>query len=277
MPAPRTCNCMSCDKCRHREERRRVYRLQAYGAWNPWGDLDAVLEHLAYLRTHRVGTKRISELTGLSTSTLSRIRSGRNKQITKTVANAILSIQPEHTLRVEPIGVSRRIRALMALGWSTYYIAERLGKTQGNIWELSKGRHWVNAETFEMVEALYRELSMKQGPSNITRIRALRAGHVPPLGWDDHEIDDPDAQPRGVGFSRKGLDDYDESVVLRILAGEWKLKATAAERREVVRRWDRPDPMGGAKANDPTAPSLAYLERLTGWRVDRYKDEEMAS
>lgn len=90
MPAKRTCNCMTCPKCRNREERRRVYRLQAYGAWEPQGDMAAVIAHLGYLQENRVGIKRISEITGISTSTLSRIKSGKNRWVTKAVAEAIL-------------------------------------------------------------------------------------------------------------------------------------------------------------------------------------------
>jgi hypothetical protein len=290
---------MSCPKCRNREQRRHTYRLQTYGHWQPWGDLNAVIEHLDYLRRHRVGVKRIEELTGLSRSTIFRIRSGGSKKITRHVADTILAVQPEQTLRVDPTGTQRRIRALMALGWSTYYIADRLGYTQARVWELSKGRRWVKPPTYAAVSRLYEELSMKQGPSDITRSRARRAGHAPPLAWGN--IDDPGERPRGVlaapseacavegcvaasvsrGWCethyrrwlkgrdlsaplRRPSDAVDPVVVERLLAGE-QVESTRAEKDAAMRRWKA---MGRSEAS---------LCKLHGWHEGRYGRGEDAA
>lgn len=201
MPGVITCTCMKkgCRTCREREYARRVYRLRAYGQWDPHGDLELVVAHLEHLRTRRVGIKHVADMTGLSRSTVYRIRSGGNKRISKRVAELILAVQPSDTLRVDPLGTSRRIHALMAIGWSTYAIAERIGCTQAQVWEMAKRRHWVTARRAEDIANLYADLCMTPGPSTITRSRAVRAGHVPPLGWDD--IDNPDEQPKMVKVS----------------------------------------------------------------------------
>lgn len=53
-------------------------------------------------------------------------------------------------------------------------------------------------------------------------------------------------------------DDVDEVVVERILAGEWRLRATRAEKVEVVAQWRE------------AGRSLAYLAAVTGWKPERY-------
>jgi ParB family chromosome partitioning protein len=59
--------------------------------------------------------------------------------------------------------------------------------------------------------------------------------------------------------------DVDEAVVESILGGDWAAEANPAERAEVLRRWHA--------AGKP----LAEMERLTGWKPERYFVEERAS
>lgn len=184
-------------------------------------------------------------------------------------------------LRLPAIGTQRRIRALMALGYSLPTLAGELGIAVGN---LSKKFHQpnVNRDTYERVAELYERLAMKPPPTgwqaDRTRGIGSRRGWPTPLCWED--IDDPDEKPNGLRRSwQRGPspEDYDENVVLRILGGEYRLHATPAERREVVRRWDRTDPLmerHGRSDEQAEARNLAYLARLTGWKVERYTDRE---
>jgi len=96
--------------------------------------------------------------------------------------------------RVPAIGTTRRIRALLAIGWTTDLIAERLGLGNYTV------RDWlyrdaVYKSTAEKIAAVYDEWSMIVGPSDLGRRRAARKGWPPPLAWDDDTIDDPDAKP----------------------------------------------------------------------------------
>lgn len=52
--------------------------------------------------------------------------------------------------------------------------------------------------------------------------------------------------------------DIDEVAVRRVLNGEWKLKTTQAERRQVCQQWAK------------QGRSMNELARLTGWRPERY-------
>lgn len=252
MAPPRTCTCMSCRKCYERERARKVYELRAQERWEPHGDLDAVVEHLKWLQAQRVGFKAIHLRTGIATSTLGRIRRGQNKSVTKAVADAILAITPTDGGLLPAVGTRRRIQALGRIGWSTYYIADRLGTRQNVVWELSSRRRYVTRRTEARIRDLYDELSMTIGPSATTIRRAIASGWEPPLAWDD--IDDPNERPGRMVEEGEPL--VDENVVERILAGE-KLPANRAEKYAVIDAWLA----RGGSANG--------LEGITGWSVWR--------
>ena len=97
-------------------------------------------------------------------------------------------------------GTIRRLQALSAIGWGPAQIAERLGMTTINVQQIRRGRNdTVTRQQHERIEAVYNELQGTAGPSLATRASAERAGWAPPLAWNDSAIDDPAAQPRGVG------------------------------------------------------------------------------
>lgn len=120
----------------------------------------------------------------------------------------------------------------------------------------------IEPANHEAVARVYDELSMTWSTSvAASRViaAARRRAYAPPLAWDDHELDDPDAKPYGqAARKRRASDDFDVDVVENILAGEWKTPSTKAERREVCRRWH------------DTGRPLAELGRLTGWKPERY-------
>jgi hypothetical protein len=259
MPPKRTCECTACPKCRAREEARRRYRLVAYGQWEPRGDVEQVRAHLELCRDNQLGLARISKTTGISTSTLSRIRRGVSKYVTKTVSDTILAVDPDTTVRINPVGTARRIRALVAIGWSTYAIAERLGCTQNRVWELIQERSWVAPATHDKVRALFAELCMTPGPSPISKSRAAAKGWPVPLAWDDI---DNDTQPAHV--ARETWRDYcDDAVVDRVVNGQPRPRQlTQPEAAEVARRLAAQGISGAA------------MTRKYGIKADRYPQKE---
>lgn len=169
---------------------------------------------------------------------------------------------------VPAIGAQRRLRALMALGWSSNAIATHAGLPDRNhvlrVLNGQKGKPttWVERKTHEWVCRVYDDLSMTVPTTPYaarTRAYATARGWSPPLAWD--HIDDATEQPKGCpqGLVEDALPiratDPDPVVVNRILAGEWRMACTPAEKAAVVERWDG---------------SLNELGRLTGWRVSRY-------
>lgn len=166
---------------------------------------------------------------------------------------------------VPAIGYQRRVQALMRLGWSSPDIAQAAGWPHRNYvlrvvnGQKGKPTTWLERKTADALEAAYDKLAMvtpEMTPTRArTKARATRLGYAPPLAWD--EIDDPDERPNLGGVD----DQIDPVVVARILAHDASLArgATVAERRAVVAAWPG---------------SLADLERLTGWRADRYINRE---
>ena len=104
--------------------------------------------------------------------------------------------------RTSSVGISRRLQALVAIGYPNHYLSDQLGIGPSYVSKLMhNGRRNVNADTATRVKALYDRLSMTPGPSWEARERARKRGWVPPLAWDDDAIDDPQAVPN-VGDSK---------------------------------------------------------------------------
>lgn len=169
--------------------------------------------------------------------------------------------------RLDATGTRRRLQALVWMGWNWVALGDHIGSNEVMVkrWaERDTPGSYVFPDTARRVAEVYERLSMTFPPETTrfernaaarARNRARRQDWQPPLAWDD--IDDPAEQPRGTTPARN----FDPAVVERILAGEWTLRATRAERMAVIEAFP-------GSAND--------LERLTGWNVRRYKREEAA-
>lgn len=169
------------------------------------------------------------------------------------------------SLLVLGIGSRRRLEGLLAIGYPARYLSRRLGRSKTYVQDFlghRRDRYMIQRHTAEKIAQLYDELCMRPpaGPDADRRRRqSARLGHASPLAWDDETIDDPAARP-DLGAPRRHSSDVDDAVVLRILNGDGSVarSATTAERVETARRW--------VAARRP----LNDLERLTGWRADRY-------
>lgn len=162
---------------------------------------------------------------------------------------------------ITPLGVTRRIRALMWLGFSAQQIAAEAGCHPDTVRDArDEPREFLARKVKIGIADAYDRLSLtlpqgatKQDRAGISRSRnyARRNGWLAPLMWD--QIDSPNEHPE---LDVVDGDDFDPVVVDRILAGDYRLTATPAEKAEVVRRWT-----GG----------FNELERLTGWNASRYR------
>lgn len=130
---------------------------------------------------------------------------------------------------VPAAGTRRRIQALAVMGWPFSEIAARLGVTRCAVQKLGRASATVQAATARRIAVVYDELSMTPGPSVYTRARAVKAGWVPPLAWDDDTIDDPYAQPVGVGRDPANAPVVDDDEVARLTDAGWSATRIAAE------------------------------------------------
>lgn len=163
------------------------------------------------------------------------------------------------SLTVDGTGTRRRVRALVAIGWTMQEIDTALGMKRGYSSKLSNETGPVLRNTAVAVEAMYstRSMTPKVGwlAERQRRIAASK-GWAPPLAYDD--IDDPNEQPTGFQRDPRNSDEVDPVVVQRFFEGEWEIRTTRAEKIAITTEWTA------------RGRTLSELERATGWNADRY-------
>jgi transcriptional regulator with XRE-family HTH domain len=210
------CRCAPCKQANRIYENNRE-RMRLYGQWRPYVDAGAAREHVRMLGRHGIGWKRAAQMAGVSTGAMSKLLYGGpgdrppSRRIRPETEAAILGVKPSpDTLAasapVDAAGTHRRVRALVALGWSQQRLSTRLGMERGNFFTLMERRDRVTAATARAVRALYDELWDQAPPESSHREKAAASrarnyararGWAPPMAWDDDAIDDPQAVPAG--------------------------------------------------------------------------------
>lgn len=257
------CRCLPCAAAVTAYENNRR-RQNAYGR----GDLvdaDPVRAHVNALRAQGMGFKRIAQAAGVSNATMTKLlyghyapgpggRDGRgellrgpSKRVTKATARKVLAVGLDLADgRVVPAdGSIRRVRALVAIGWSQARIASHLGIGRQNF-HLGTGRRaQVTKVTADAVAALYDELSMRLPPETNQRERiaasrsrryAKARGWLPPLALDDERLDDPTYLPGSIEpDAAVDAPELDLVAVERRLSGDRDVRLTRAEQQELVR------------------------------------------
>lgn len=145
-----------------------------------------------------------------------------------------------HQMRplVNPVGTSRRLRALAVAGWPTAYLADRLGVHRSRVERLRRcTTDWVTPATAAAVRALTFELADRQGPSQRSRDAAKRLGWLSLAVWDD--IDDPAAVPDAGGGDEQPYADLE--AISRVLAGRLPFKALHDVEKAALFRDHLPD------------------------------------
>lgn len=212
------CRCGDC-RAANAARNRHVYRMQAYGQWQPFVDAAPARAHVEALVRQGLKPSRVAKLAGVAQPTVDRLLYGfpsrgvpPSPKIRTGTAEALLAVQMRlddlpARARIDPAGTRRRIQALVAVGWSLARLAERAGISRTNFTLLLRA-DGVSAGTARTVRALYDDL-WDQAPPTTTRedrISVTRSlswaaerGWPRPQEWDDDEIDDPAATPHIVG------------------------------------------------------------------------------
>jgi transcriptional regulator with XRE-family HTH domain len=218
------CRCAPCCQAVHEYEQNRV-RQHAYGRWNGLVDAEPAKAHVRALTAAGMGLKRISEVSGVPHGSLWKLMYGKrradgtmiaSRRVRPSTADRLLAVKLELAdgAKVDPTGAVRRLRALVALGWSQSKITARLGMPLGSLNQLVLGkRGQILVSTDKAVRALYDEWSMTLPPAqewrdkiaaNRSRNYAKARGWLPPLAWDDEALDNPDATPLTGAASTNG-------------------------------------------------------------------------
>lgn len=168
------------------------------------------------------------------------------------------------TRTTSSLGTSRRVQALVALGYTFGQIGAALGRSQDWAAKLAHGQGtFVRTSTAEKVDALFRDWCMKP-PAETDRVERWQAayarstarknGWVPPLAWDDIDRDEAPAASEDVT-------EIDPVVVERLLEGR-RVPSTRAEKVEAMSRWLS------------SGRSEASLCVTHGWQQGRYVDRD---
>ena len=205
------CRCAPCTTAATAHERNRRHSI-VYGRYDV-GRVDAepVRAHIRFLMENGISVKRIAKVTGLSTSTVGAIIWGRHERghdpyprVFKETAEKILAVKP--TLEnmapghvIDGTGTSRRVQALVAIGWSQSRLAERLGMVIGNMQGIVNGRAVTVGKAMAVKDLFDKLWNQPQvGTDHRSKIAANRArnyaqarGWLPPMAWDEDTIDDP--------------------------------------------------------------------------------------
>lgn len=114
------------------------------------------------------------------------------------------------TRRVDATGTRRRLQALACLGWSTNTLVPylKLSNTRIRYLQRTPPGTTIHTELAARVAKVYDQLAMRiptghPRSASQARDRALAAGWIPPLGWDDEDLDRPKAKPRTRPTPRK--------------------------------------------------------------------------
>jgi len=221
------CRCDACTEHNRQREAQRA-KLIAYGRYDS-GLVDAApaRAHVVELSTKGIGYKRVAMLAGLHVTTVRVLVSGREdghrkgelaKRIKRETSDAILAVQPSLEVLGARVPVAaapyvRRLKALVALGWSQSQLAAALGIERSNFRFIPEydraGSHrhrvTIGAGTARAIVRLYDEISNRQPPetNQRERIAASRArGYAREAGWplpmDWEAVDDDFERPFAV-------------------------------------------------------------------------------
>jgi transcriptional regulator with XRE-family HTH domain len=208
-----------CEPCRRadREYARRRYRLKAYGQWQPFTDAAPVREHVRRLMSLGIGAARVGDLAKVPHSSVGRLLYGRpghgeppSRRVRTAAAQRLLAVRFSEAslapgVAVDAAGTRRRLRALVAVGWSGRALAARLAMEPAHLSRILRDRPTVSGATARRVRELYDELWDQPPPQSTrgerisaakSRAHAVRRGWPPPLAWDDDTIEQPEASPQ---------------------------------------------------------------------------------
>lgn len=176
-----------------------------------------------------------ARLTGLGVRHVKRlIEKGPTGKVRRETKAAIMALRIEGTT----IGMTRRMQALAAIGYSSARLEQETGITRDALKTIrNREPQYVHDTTRTALTAAYERLSTQPLPPSRSSTRARNtaaANHWPsPMAWDN--IDDPDERPN-LGKVSSSHESVDDVVVDRRLEGIKERNLTKAETQEVIRR-----------------------------------------
>lgn len=198
-----------CTDCReaHAAYKRWQRKQRAYGRFVPFVNANPARRHLREVMDYYgLSAQQIAPHVGVSGWSLSNIANGVVSQIRPEHAEAVLAVTPLWIIRHDPdltgsvtsLGTSRRLQALMAIGYGAADLVDPVGSPSLSIthWRLRRCPT-IAVRFYRQVRAVYTVLHARPGPSLDAAVQARNLRYPPPICWDDDDhIDNPPGRPR---------------------------------------------------------------------------------
>lgn len=222
------CRCTLCLDTRYRYAKN--YRARVAASGPALIGAAEVRAHLQALLRAGYSPTAIAAISHVDRTTIVNIADGRHAACSRAAAERLLTTSEADILahvpddvRVPAIGAARRIRALQALGWTIAHIADAADLTAAGLeWAARHPNGTLPAAAHRAICDVYDQLSMCLGPSHRTAAYAKRAGWMPPLAWDDEELDCWAAGPRNPADpeDRAQANERDEEIAYQSRLGK---------------------------------------------------------
>lgn len=207
MIGPHSPTCARCDEPRWRAELcKHHYHTWRFNGYTRTATPAAATARVQQLLDNGWLMKDLEARSGLSRRSLLNIKDGRYAY-TRRHTTAKLAAVPDYPPRTKSliVGTRRRVRALIAAGWTLTEQAKILGWSRdalANVIKEQRNRNYIASETHDQVCRLYDKLSSTPAPpgrnATFARTWARKQGFAPPHAWWDDELDNPSAKPAGL-------------------------------------------------------------------------------
>lgn len=152
------CRCIPCKAANSRYQSERLL-AQKNGETNRIISAIEVRGHLLRLSAKGVGSRTVSDISGVGRTTITLISRGQRKQCRESVAKAILAVSSDVTNDATVINAAathRRIRSLLNEGFTKTELAKRLGYKTGH---LQFQKKVITARNAMKVERFYNQIN----------------------------------------------------------------------------------------------------------------------
>jgi transcriptional regulator with XRE-family HTH domain len=182
--------------------------------------------------------RQISDAAQCAHRVVASLANNRQPTVHADLAARILAINPHPVPApaqyVDATGTTRRIRALVAIGYTLRQLSKEIGIWPANLARIARGElAQVTVGTAASTAGVYRRLGRRPGPSRTAAARARRDGWHSPIAWGDN-IDDPNAEPDVPPVVDTALK-RDELAAIR-REEIWILATAGADNEEIARR-----------------------------------------
>ena len=244
-----------CDVCKVANSKRaKMWRLQRLRGFDHLVDADQLRDHVAMLMAAGMSFQAIAHCAGW-TSRNGLADAITHKRVKPRTLARVLAVKLDSDNRrdayTDATGTRRRLQALAVNGWSSYYLAERLGHAHpATVQDIAKGKTLtIRLRTKDAIKDLYEELWDQPGPNVRAANLAKKKGWLPALAWDDDLIDRPEHEPadvrrRGISGGGSGLtlEDIEDARQQGYESAEqigWRLGVTRDAVQQILSRSNR--------------------------------------